>query len=98
MTKTKGNIMTNEITDRRKSQLRYAIKTKCFADTNTTLKGALNVASDWVTFRKSDFLYKHSDYVAGADFNPRTGSFTYFLKTDGTIVMIGGHTNWTRIF
>jgi len=91
------NETNNTATARTKSQLRYAIKTKVFSDTDTTLAATLNVASDWVTFRKTNWLYKHNDYVAGAGFDSAAGGFTYYLKTDGTIIGRVGHTNWHRV-
>ena len=96
--RTMTNETNNTATARTKNKLRYAIKTKTFSDTDTTLAAALNVASDWVTFRKSDWLYKHNDCVAGAGFDSAAGGFTYYLKTDGTIIRRGGHTNWQRVY
>tara|TARA_R110000824_G_scaffold156693_2_gene329895 strand:- start:318 stop:602 length:285 start_codon:yes stop_codon:yes gene_type:complete len=92
-----NNETNNTATPRTKSQLRYAIKTKVFSDTETTLAATLNVASNWVTFNKTSWLYKHNGYVAGADFDTEARDFNYYLKTDGTIIRRGGHTNWQRV-
>ena len=98
---TKGNTMNNETTTataRTKSQLRYAIKTKVFTtDATALLRTALGISGDWHTFKKSDFMYKQLGYVAGADFNLKTGEFHLVLRQNGSIERRGGHTNWQRI-
>ena len=93
-----NNETTTTATPRTKSQLRYAIKTKVFHENRQDLlKRCLELASEWNTFGKTSWLYKHNGYVAGADFDTEARDFNYYLKINGTIVRRGGHTSWQRI-
>jgi len=76
---------TKRIRRNKISKLRYAIKTKVFSDTKTTLKKCLEVSEDWATFTKNDWSWKDRGHVAGAEFDIDACEYKYILKQDGTI-------------
>jgi penicillin V acylase-like amidase (Ntn superfamily) len=92
------NTMNAKSVARNKSNLSYAIKTKVISHKSNrlVLENALHRSTDWTTFKKSDFLYKQLGYVAGAEFNMKTGEFHLILRQDGSIERRVAHPsqNW----
>ena len=69
------------------SKLRYAIRTKVYADDKkTTLKNALEVSDDWSTYTKHDWGWKYNGHVAGAEFDIDACKYKYVLLQNGTII------------